>query len=299
MSNHDDVRPRLPAFVAGLLDEAQDSEVARHLLDCAECSQLAESLAISPAGAGVDRAHIPAGVLARWPKALRELRGLERDLISAHLKTCEECRGALRVLGHAPTMLAAEPPSPTEVTRVKRATHGRGGQWLLGGWAALATAAAFVFATMPGPIANRPLESPGSSRRPDAATSRPALAESSAARGTLDTPPRITAGAPRVKLTSVDRGALPETTLIQRPPGDYVLLVAPLLSAPAESVSVVVRNARGIVLGRSTLQGEGLVNDGVLLRMAGLPNSTLSLELEWKTTSGTIRKRAYALRIAK
>jgi hypothetical protein len=98
---HDDfhhwVRQRLAAWRASVLDDAEAARVDEHLAACAECRALADTFAAPPAGeAG---RHVPASLLAEWPRAQRELRGLERTLVRRHLERCAECRQDLQALG--------------------------------------------------------------------------------------------------------------------------------------------------------------------------------------------------------
>ena len=110
-------RDRLAAHAAGLLDDAETARFLAHSRECAECAaRLADT------GEGDDDvdpdslAHLPAGMVAAWPRASRELRGLERRMVSAHLAGCRQCRAELEHLGHLsrldPVTLVASPPSP-------------------------------------------------------------------------------------------------------------------------------------------------------------------------------------------
>ena len=101
---HDDlhlwVRQRLAAWRASVLDAADAARVDEHLAACAECRALADAFAAPPAGeAG---RHVPASLLSEWPRAQRELRGLERMLVRRHLERCAECRQDLEALGFEP-----------------------------------------------------------------------------------------------------------------------------------------------------------------------------------------------------
>ena len=103
---HDDlhhwVRHRLAAWRAGVLDDAEAARVDEHLAACADCRTLADAYAALPAGeAGT---HVPASLIAEWPRAQQALRGLERTLVRRHLERCAECRQDLEALGFEPRL---------------------------------------------------------------------------------------------------------------------------------------------------------------------------------------------------
>jgi len=103
---HDDlhlwVRHRLAAWRAGVLDDAEAARVDEHLAACADCRALADAYAELPAGeAGT---HVPASLIAEWPRAQQALRGLERTLVRRHLERCAECRQDLEALGFEPRL---------------------------------------------------------------------------------------------------------------------------------------------------------------------------------------------------
>ena len=103
---HDDlhlwVRRRLAAWRAGVLDDAETARVDEHLAACADCRALADEYAELPAGeAGT---HVPASLIAEWPRTQQALRGLERTLVRKHLERCAECRQDLEALGFEPRL---------------------------------------------------------------------------------------------------------------------------------------------------------------------------------------------------
>lgn len=291
MSDHDDILRKLPAYAAGLLSDDASAEVQSHLATCPGCLEVASALAVDAPGPGVDRAHIPSGVLARWPRASRELRGLERELVANHLEGCQECRGALEVLGFAPTLAEGAPLA------THRSDRTRPREWLLGGWAALATAAAVTLAFAPqwfgrtpaGNLTVPPARSP--EHEPQAP---PALAQPSAPsprdRELLSAPTLVV-------LADHARGAPAETTQVQLRGAATWLVKTPLLSVPAERITVSLRNAEGQTLYRASLRGADVVEGGVLLDAGDLPAGTLQLFLEWTTPNGDTRSRDYAIRI--
>lgn len=136
----------LPALSAQLLSDDSEAAVRAHVAECTECQAALEELSALPDDPHEGPSHIPSSVLAAWPRVVRELRGLERELVANHLKRCEECRGALSVLGYEPSL-------STEIARTRgrwRSTAApRRRELVLGAWAALATAAAIAVAVVP------------------------------------------------------------------------------------------------------------------------------------------------------
>jgi hypothetical protein len=99
---HHWVRQRLAAWRASMLDVAETTRVDEHLATCSECRALAEAYAEPPAGeAGT---HVPASLIANWPRTQDVLRGLERTLVRRHLERCAECRQDLEALGFEPRL---------------------------------------------------------------------------------------------------------------------------------------------------------------------------------------------------
>lgn len=287
MNEHEMAWRQLPAYAAKLLDETREAEIDAHIQVCEECRHAVAELAITPPGAGVDRAHIPAGVLARWPRAQQELRGLERELIAQHLVACEECRAALAVLGYAPVLPIV---ARTGVTPSRR-------ELMLGVWAALATAAAFVFALSPQWVTTRP--STGDSHAPsiEPPATIPGAPPTTGVSAPSTLPPALMPLARSFALAGPDRGAAPETTLIRAIGGEWVLLTTPLLSAPAKWVTASLVDSRGAVLFAIKISGNDLVKNGVLLDASKLPREALVLRLQWINSEGLHRTRDYALRV--
>jgi hypothetical protein len=99
---HQWVRHRLAAWRASVLDDAETARVAEHLAACAECRAAADAYAEpTPGAAGM---HVPASLIAAWPRAQQALRGLERTLVRRHLERCAECRQDLQALGFEPRL---------------------------------------------------------------------------------------------------------------------------------------------------------------------------------------------------
>jgi len=96
---HGWVSGRLEQHGWGLLPEAEAEQLERHLASCADCRAALEEIAARRSSARVE--HVPAAVLARWPKSRRRLGSLERELVERHLADCEECHTALEVVRSA------------------------------------------------------------------------------------------------------------------------------------------------------------------------------------------------------
>lgn len=99
---HNWVRRRLVAWRASVLEDAEAARVAEHLAACPECRAAADAYAEPPAGAA--GTHVPASLIAAWPRAQQELRGLERTLVRRHIERCAECRQDLEALGFEPRL---------------------------------------------------------------------------------------------------------------------------------------------------------------------------------------------------
>ena len=163
MDPHAQARARIIRAQAGLLSDDEELQLRAHLDTCAECAALASSDADAGAEPGK---HLPASLLAEWPRARAALRGLERALVRRHLGRCSECRQDLELLGYAPELAivpelesdaldrAAEPaaiavsrPSPPTITVVRDHAGARGRRLrdrAILAWASLATAAAAI-----------------------------------------------------------------------------------------------------------------------------------------------------------
>jgi hypothetical protein len=167
---HDDlhhwVRLRLAAWRATTLDDAETARVDEHLATCGECRAFADAYAEPPAGeAGT---HVPASLIASWPRAQQALRGLERTLVRRHVERCAECRQDLEALGFEPKLefvrewesdASLAPASPAPRVRAGAAPAGLGARVIrietassrarlrdraLMTWAAVASAAAVL-----------------------------------------------------------------------------------------------------------------------------------------------------------
>ena len=141
-----------------MLPESETLELDEHLASCPECR--ARLVSIKPV-AGADAGHLPASLVATWPRATRLLSGIERGLVAHHLESCESCRASLEFSGHEP-VLSAEDYAPSRP--VARASRRRTAwMWALG----LSGATAGVAAWM---LANPPAHLPGASNGSTSAT---------------------------------------------------------------------------------------------------------------------------------
>ena len=154
---HDWVHTRLRGFSIGILSEDETLAIEEHVRDCVECrSRLASLRPVAAADVG----HLPASLVATWPRSVRALVGLERELVAAHLDRCAACRASLEFVGHAPELPHEQPERGVRSVRANRVRT----VWL---WAlGLSGAAAGVVAWM---LAAQPGSLPGGSR--DAGTS--------------------------------------------------------------------------------------------------------------------------------
>ncbi len=160
--DHAWVLEHLAPYWAGLLEGADHERIESHLATCEACRRAWEAQSsLAPVTPGTE-AHVPAALLADWERQQRMLRGLERATIRHHLERCDDCRRDLLAMGHEPVLefvAALEPdglmpraPGPGSTARAttrpslvddaRERLHRL--NWALGGWAAIATAAAAV-----------------------------------------------------------------------------------------------------------------------------------------------------------
>ena len=134
--DHDWAVRQLTAYSVGMLPEQQTLRLEEHLGDCSDCrARLASLKSLSPADVG----HLPASLIATWPRATRLLSGIERGLVESHLRSCDGCRATLAFAGHEP-VLSSEPVAlPARAVRepARRSAWG----WALGLSGAVAAAA--------------------------------------------------------------------------------------------------------------------------------------------------------------
>ena len=143
--SHDWAIRRLTAFGIGLLPEEETLELEAHLVTCDDCRARLASIAPGP---GRESAHLPASLIARWPRAARTLEGVERELVEGHLQRCASCRATLEFAGHAAVLPTVGPVARVRLPRVGRSR--RVWVWSLGLSGAAAGVIAWILATQPG-----------------------------------------------------------------------------------------------------------------------------------------------------
>lgn len=107
---HDWARVRFAAYAAGLLERAAASRLERHATHCDTCRGELAGLLAPDADRG---RHIPDALISRWPRAMSELRGLQRELVRRHLVQCQECRTVLRQMGQVAELPRVPELEPT------------------------------------------------------------------------------------------------------------------------------------------------------------------------------------------
>lgn len=142
---HDWAIRRLTAFSIGLLPEEETIDLEEHLVGCDDCRARLASIAPGP---GRESAHLPASLIATWPRAARVLHGIERELVEGHLQRCASCRASLEFAGHAAVLPET---GPARLVRLPRASRTRRvWAWSLGLSGAAAGVIAWILATQPG-----------------------------------------------------------------------------------------------------------------------------------------------------
>ncbi|HKQ59508.1 MAG TPA: zf-HC2 domain-containing protein [Candidatus Eisenbacteria bacterium] len=277
---------RFTARRAGLLDDDEERRMAEHLATCDSCRRQWEEDAAVVEGDGSPApgpdAHIPAGVLAAWPRAAKELRGIERTMVREHLARCSECRQELELLGHAPELavvpalewmgqareVPAAPPteSPHKIIVLKPEARRRDWtRWAFGSWAALASAAALLLVMNPGLIGpgrqgEGPVVTPSPTQTPTPVLPAPA-------------PPGLTVVDRPLRLQAALRGEaakLPERTIS---PGTRLLaiVVEPLDLPDRFPVQVTIRREEGGTPLEATVANADLASGRLVLSAGGLP----------------------------
>jgi hypothetical protein len=143
--SHDWAIRRLTAFSIGLLPEDETIELEEHMVSCVDCRARLESIAPGP---GRESVHLPASLIATWPRAARALLGIERELVAGHLKRCASCRATLEFVGHEAVLPELVPAGPIRLPVTPRAR--RVWAWSLGLSGAAAGVIAWILATQPG-----------------------------------------------------------------------------------------------------------------------------------------------------
>jgi hypothetical protein len=142
--DHDWAVQQLTAYSVGMLPEAHTLRLEEHLRACEDCRA---RLAPLRAGSAADVGHLPASLIATWPRASRLLSGMERGLVESHLRSCEACRRTLAFAGHEPVL---SPEAVAAPARTKRESTRRiAWSWALGLSGAAAAAAAWLLVVQP------------------------------------------------------------------------------------------------------------------------------------------------------
>src|SRR5262249_41826807 len=137
--DHDWAVSRLVGYSTGMLPEDQLLRMEDHLRGCDDCrARLSPLKALSAADAG----HLPASLIATWPRSSKLLAGIERSLVESHLRACGSCRATLEFAGYEPVLAAL--PAPVRAKVVAMPARRRAWAWAFGVSAAAAAAAAFI-----------------------------------------------------------------------------------------------------------------------------------------------------------
>jgi hypothetical protein len=105
--DHAALRRRIPALVAGVLDEDVAASVRAHLESCAECRALHARMLEEDELADPTSEHLPATLVFDWQRKLASYGPLERDLVRAHLDGCTICQDGLVAMGIEPVVPGA------------------------------------------------------------------------------------------------------------------------------------------------------------------------------------------------
>lgn len=261
----------------GLLDEEESERIGRHAASCPRC------FAGGEAGASVAPGHVPPGILARWPGVRDALPEPARVAVEAHFARCAECSEDLATLARIREATLEPLGAEGEVRRAPR----RRGFALLGGYAALATAAAIVFA-LRGPLVSAPPSAPTHPPKTEVAPPPPSTGElrpelpgetsPPPATGPREPAPRVLPSPPAWQLRLLPReprllpsvlrsgaGTLPT---VPRGPdaGALVVRIEPQLPIPDDAaVTVELRGAEDRLLARSRARWADFHGGGTIL----------------------------------
>lgn len=282
---------RFAARRAGLLNDSEEQRIAEHLASCGQCSaawradsdgaEVGDTQAQAPADG-----HIPAGVLATWPRSSEQMKGLERALVREHLERCENCRQELELLGYAPTLETvpalewsgatsaisvtevpgvdptAPEPAPAHVIRVLPARRRDWTRWAFGGWAAIASAAAVLLVVNPGLIGRGGEESPsGGSETPPPQSAPSPPATSPASLSLTGRPVRLRSGLRGEATQLPERTIMPDTRFVP-------IAVEPLDLPDTSRVEVTIQREGDPSIIRTAVVNRDL-DSGRLLLTAG------------------------------
>ncbi|HXS81660.1 MAG TPA: hypothetical protein VN896_02995 [Methylomirabilota bacterium] len=139
---------------AGILETTESAWLDSHLAGCDECRAVAQSLAETTRATGGGRGHLPSRLISRWATESQTMPDVVRGYAIRHLRDCEQCREAFRIVGQ---------PLPIEVASAARERvviaarpglvrrwfrDSRAGYWVAGAGLAAAAALVVVFVSM-------------------------------------------------------------------------------------------------------------------------------------------------------
>jgi hypothetical protein len=292
-------RIRFPARRAGLLTDSEEQRIAEHLASCEPCR--AAWQAVSGVAEDGDArvptptdTHIPAGLLATWPRSSAHLMGLERALVREHLERCMSCRQDLELLGYAPTLetvpalewsgatadtpvtnvraVARREPEPAHVIHVFKPPPRRRDwtQWAFGGWAAIASAAALLLVVNPGLIGRGGEELPTGGPEPlppvtsPETTAPPTPAPGPATLVLTGRPLRLRSGLRGEATRLPERLIMPDTWFVP-------LVVEPLDLPDTSTVEVTIQREGEPTIIRTTVVNRDLDSGGLMFTAGGQP----------------------------
>ncbi len=171
--SHETFRHRMLAFSLGWLEEPQEEIFRQHRDSCSSCRQEWDDYNQNEHETG--KRHLPAAMIARWPRATESLRGIERRAVAKHLARCDNCRDDLMTMGHEPSLSYEGTPQSKqgpelgvrhqETVEIKQGTSwsARIADWMGGGFVGAAVAASLVFLVVraPGPGTDGPTVNDG------------------------------------------------------------------------------------------------------------------------------------------
>jgi anti-sigma factor RsiW len=151
-------RDHLIAYRLGLLSPEEKVRFEASVTSDPTCRAALDEFGAADPEAPPPDEHLPAALVAAWPRAQRTLRGFERAMAREHLQGCERCRAEIQFLGFQPELAispgmeaesesaAPERRAPVLPKLVESARTWRDGLFprLAYSWSALATAAAIL-----------------------------------------------------------------------------------------------------------------------------------------------------------